>query len=385
MAALVATGAWADPEIRDTPAISALSSPDAPLSPALEMDAIRLERGVIEVDIADAGAHRLEVLWGYPRGAAAGDNRPAIVITHGNPRRSTHRKLRIHRYGWLVSEFARRGYVAIAVARRGFGLSNGVYDEWYGSCEEASTEGYVRAGSVAAEDLRAVLAHLAEDPRVDPTRLMASGVSGGGFASLVLAGDPPPGLVGAINFSGGRGSVRDRENCNAEGLTGAFHSVGHAGARPSLWLYARTDSFFWPELVDAHFDGTKAPARLVMFDRALNTGEGHWLMQRGNTALWRPAIDTFLRDIGMPTWDPAPPIEVDLGVAPPDGLAEAATTQWVAYLGSEDFRAFAVGEDGAWGYASAYRTADLARDAAMEACAEKGPGCRIVAEGDRLP
>ncbi|MEM0988251.1 MAG: CocE/NonD family hydrolase [Pseudomonadota bacterium] len=387
---VLALGLWAamaqaEPEVRETPAYTALPQAEPRLVKALGLTDIRMTHGFIDVEIAGDGAHRLEVLWATPADARAGDNRPAIVITHGNPRRNTHRGLRLHRYGWLASEFARRGYIALVLARRGFGASSGTYDEWYAeSCAAADADGYMRGGRQGAKDLRAALAYLSDDPRVDPDRLMTMGVSGGGFASLALAADPPPGLVGVINFSGGRGSVSDGRNCNADGLTKAFHTFGHAGARPSLWLYARTDRFFWPELVEAHFAGFQAPARLVMFDDILHAEDGHRLFQRGNTILWRPAMDEFLRDLGLQTWT-ADPDGVALDKPAPSGLSTASKALWLEFLGAEMHRAFAIGEDGKAAYASAYPSPADAAAKALETCLGKTTSCRVTTIDESEP
>lgn len=378
--ALALTGvAQAQPERRETPAFQAIRSTPADPVTALPAAAIETRPVIIQVDIPGDGPHGLQGLLSVPRGARAGDGRPAIVITHGNPRDVTaQRKSRVYRWSWLTEEFARRGYVALAVMRRGFGTSSGTYEEWYGRCKTASAEGYVRGARRGAEDLRAALSWLARDERVDPERLLALGHSGGGFAALALASDPASGLRGVINFAGGRGSNADGQNCNAAGLTGAFHRFGTPGAAPSLWLYARTDDFFWPALVKAHFDGFDGPARLMMFDAALHTSRGHSLFQRGSTALWRPAIDAFLTRIGMPTWATAPPLPDDLDLPPPPGLSADGKTAWRWFLGSEMHRAFATGPDSRYGWASGYASEAEARTRALAACNDQRKACRVV-------
>ena len=47
----------------------------------------------------------------------------------------------------------------------------------------------------------------------------------GGFASLALSADPPPGLAAAINFAGGRGSRADNDVCDEDALVRAFATL----------------------------------------------------------------------------------------------------------------------------------------------------------------
>lgn len=379
---LAAAGAFA-PALADeavgifeTPAFAgqarAGAAADAAAALALsDVESLRTQLPVtIPTDPPNGGPHALDALIYAPANASEDRRHPAIVITHGNPRdTSTQRSTRLHRYGHLAEEFARRGYIAAVVARRGFARSSGHYTGWYGQCDTVEAEGYERAGRTGAQDLRAALTALADDPRVDPNRMLVLGISGGGFAALALASEPDP-PRGVIAFAPGRGSVRDGENCNADALAGAFERFGTPSASPSLWLYSTTDRFFGPDMVHRHFDAFEGPARLVMTGPILHAEDGHRLFQRGNTALWRPAIDAFLRDIGMPTWDAPPPDPTDLNLPAPDGLTELGLKAWQEFLGSEVTRAFAIGPEGRFGWASAYRNARVAERRALAACNE---------------
>ncbi|MEM8793788.1 MAG: CocE/NonD family hydrolase [Pseudomonadota bacterium] len=366
-------------EVRETEAMPKIAS-TRPIGPeALPREALSTEWTRIAVEISGYN-FELDALIVAPAEAKAGDSRPGIVISHGNPRKlSFQRQLRLHRYGHLAEEFARRGFVAMVVARRGFAGSDGGYAEWYAdSCETATGAGYTRAGLTGARDYAAALEVLAADPRVDPGSLMAAGISGGGFASLALASDPPKGLRGVINFSGGRGSGSDNMNCNEEGLAEAFAAFGTSYAAPSLWLYSETDRFFWPEMVYRHFDSFGGPARLHMYGAILHAEDGHRLFQRGNTSMWRPAIDRFLMDIAIPTWSEPPADPGPLDLPAPPGLNARGQKAWVEFQGSEFSRAFAVGENGSFGWGSGYASPEAAADAAIEACsADKVQTCAI--------
>ena len=74
--------------------------------------------------------------------------------------------------------------------------------------------------------------------------MIAVGHSAGGFASVALSADPPPGLVAAISFAGGRGSRADDEVCSEDALVKAFATFGKTSRIPLLWVYAANDRFF---------------------------------------------------------------------------------------------------------------------------------------------
>ncbi|MEM1275077.1 MAG: CocE/NonD family hydrolase [Pseudomonadota bacterium] len=365
--------------IRETEKMGQLVSTQ-PIGPAaLPREAVTAEATLIEAAI-NGQSFKLDALIVAPREAQPGDQRPGIVISHGNPRRlSFQRQLRLHRYSHLAEEFARRGFIALVIARRGFARSDGHYSERYArSCETATGAGYTRAGFMGAKDYAAALEVLADDPRVDPESLLTLGVSGGGFASLALASDPPKGLRGVINFSGGRGSGSDHMNCNEDGLAEAFAAYGMSFAAPSLWLYSETDRFFWPEMVYRHFETFKGPARLHMYGPILHAEDGHRLFQRGNTSLWRPAIDAFLQDIGIATWPEPPADPGPLDLPPPDGMDARGLQAWVEFQGSELSRAFATGPNGRFGWGSGYPTGEAAAKVALQVCAgEENHPCAL--------
>jgi len=97
-----------------------------------EIDNVRTQLAVtIPTDPPDGGDHALDALIYASKIIPKGSRSPAIVITHGNPRNTRHqRSTRLHHYGHLAEEFARRGYIAAVIARRGFARSSGHYVGW---------------------------------------------------------------------------------------------------------------------------------------------------------------------------------------------------------------------------------------------------------------
>ena len=128
---------------------------------------------------------------------------PLIVLSHGNPPNAANRP-KIGRYRLIpqIREFLKRDFAVIVPIRRGYGKTGGAFAEDYGSC---STPFYYEAGLEAAKDLLAAITYASTLPFVLPDKIILVGQSAGGFASIATASLNPPGVVGIINFSGGRG------------------------------------------------------------------------------------------------------------------------------------------------------------------------------------
>jgi dienelactone hydrolase len=135
-------------------------------------------------------------------------------------------------------EFARRGWTAVVVMRRGYGNSGGGYHEGMCAC---SSPCYKDAALQAAADLRGAIEYLSQLPEVDPSRILSVGRSAGGLANVALSADPPPGLVAAINFAGGHGSDARDNVCHPEALVKAFGDFGRKSRIPMLWVYAENE------------------------------------------------------------------------------------------------------------------------------------------------
>jgi dienelactone hydrolase len=237
---------------------------------------------------------------------------PLALINHGAPRDGSKRRTMSPRDMLpQAREFARRGWTTVVVMRRGYGDSGGDFAEDARACSRNPE--YYRAGMESAEDLRAAIAYLSKLPEVDPTRIVSVGRSAGGFATVALTSDPPPGLVAAISFAGGRGSQAKDEVCNSAELINAFHDFGKKSRIPMLWVYAQNDHFFSPRLAAEFyraFTGAGGTAQLVT---APPFGEdGHALFSSDGTPIWAPMVDAFLKSQNLvlrktPPTSPEPP------------------------------------------------------------------------------
>jgi dienelactone hydrolase len=263
-------------------------------SPAQAAD-FREEIGFFRVTI---GGHTFRLEGLTVKRADATGRLPIALINHGQPS-NLQNMLDNHAKDYLgqARDLAARGWLAVAVIRRGFGQSDGPMPSPV-SCKSKS---FVERFSADADDLQATLDFIAQRPDADPTRVIAIGVSAGGPAVMALAARNPTNLRGVINISGG---LR-MESCPKEDvLVQAFKQFGAKARVPSLWMYAKNDSFFGPDLVErmhgAFLDGG-GDVKLVMYDPIGQ--DGHNLFSfSGGRLKWLPEMDAFLRFHDLPTW-----------------------------------------------------------------------------------
>lgn len=110
----------------------------------------------LRIPMQAAGAEGLEALLVKPDGKGPF---PLALINHGSPREATDRPgMTPQQMLPQMLEFARRGFAAVSVMRRGYGASGGGWAETYGAC---AAPDYVSAGRAAAADLKATIAALA--------------------------------------------------------------------------------------------------------------------------------------------------------------------------------------------------------------------------------
>jgi dienelactone hydrolase len=301
---------------------------------------------------------------------------PLALVNHGSPRSGADRP-NMTPLAMLPEaiEFARRGWAAVVVMRRGYGGSNGGWAEDYGSCNNPD---YVAAASGAAADLKAAAAYLVKRPDVDPSRIISVGVSAGGFATVALTADPPPGLVAAISFAGGRGSLKPDEVCGGNRLVEAFREMGGKSRVPMLWVYAENDHFFGPQLAQQLRQAFTGAGGKVEFIRAPAFGEdGHSLFSRTGIPVWTDYVVSFLKEQKLvlrpsPLPPPSPP-----ALAAPNVLSASGKKSFADYLASPPHKAFAVARDGSYGWQSGQRTTQTAKDGALDYCQQHSKACGV--------
>lgn len=343
--------------------------------PAAAQDYVREQ---LRIPLPSAGSRGLEALLIRPAGDGA---YPLALISHGAPRDGAARQAMtangLYRQG---IEFARRGFAALLVMRRGYGTSGGEYAENSGPC---ANRDYLRTARTSAADLRAAVQAMKGRSDVTTNGFIAVGVSAGGIASVALSADPPPGLAAAINFAGGRGSRAADDVCDEDSLVRAFAALGKTSRVPTLWVYAQNDKFFGPALARRmHTAFTAAGGRAEFIDAAAFGEDGHSLFPRG-IAIWTPMVDEFLRAQNLGRRDLLPPPSL-AAIPPPPSLSEKGRAAFADYLASGPHKVFAVSPRGAWSFRTGMRSAEEARAKALENCAKRAPDCSVYAVDDAL-
>jgi dienelactone hydrolase len=336
-------------------------------------------RETLRIAMPEAGPRGLEALLIRPAGA---QRYPLALLSHGAPTDPQERP-RMTPYGLYrqAIEFARRGFAALVVMRRGYGDSGGTYSE-NSCCDLAS---FQHSAKTSSDDLRAAIAAMKRRTDVTTEGMIAVGTSAGGFASVALTVDPPPGLAAVISFAGGRrwvippGKKGIRATDGEDALVGAFSAFGRTSRTPMLWVYAANDSFFRPDLALRMFDAfTAGGGKVQLINMPAFGSDGHFLFSPAGLKIWTRISDDFLREhnLGLREPLPTPPLPA---LRPPPQLDEQGRAAFADYLAAGPHKAFAVSRRGAFGYWSAVRSRQDAQQRARSSCAKNGPGCALYA------
>jgi dienelactone hydrolase len=354
---------------------AASPTPDQAAAPGQSAPALHYVEREVLIPWTEAAPDGLDSLLVY---ADLPGRHPLVVLTHGSSRKpEEHAEVSPWQQLPQAQWFARRGWVALVVVRRGYGRSGGEQDSRHAGRCPATT--YEDAADYSAQDLRIALDYGHALPNVSSGGSIVVGVSTGGLATVALTARNPPGVAAAISFAGGRGSRADHDVCNPGDLVAAFRDYGKTSRVPMLWIYAQNDKFFWPELAqefDAAFRSKGGNDQLVI---APPFGEdGHALFHR--PAVWGGIVDQFLAQQKLaPLAQLLPEIPLP-NVPPPPGLSDNGQRAFESYLLLGPHKAFAASPHHL-GYASGQLTEDLARRKAMENCSQMTRGqepCTVV-------
>lgn len=218
---------------------------------------------------------------------------PLVILSHGSPRELSGRaEFGPRTLRAQADAYVKTGVVVAVPIRRGFGGSAGP-GETAGGCKIAD---YYGEGMETAQDLRAAIDAVSSEPSVDPSRVVLMGVSAGGWASIAAA--TRGGVLGVVNFAGGRGSQGPDNVCAEDHLISAASRYGSSSRAPELWLYSQNDRYFGPELAKRMFEAFSSAGGRATFISAPAFGEdGHHYFR--DVAAWKPEVDAFLRRIGF--------------------------------------------------------------------------------------
>jgi len=334
----------------------------------------------LKIPMVESGTQGLETLLVLPK---LSGKYPLVMMSHGSSVNPANRaEMTTNSLLPMATEFVRRGWAVAIVIRRGFGRTGGPWAETYGSCKNPN---YIKAGLEAAKDLQAALQYLKTLPQIDSQNILAVGVSAGGFASLALAAQKPAGLQAVISFAGGRGSIRDNEVCGEQAEIEAFVYFGKTVQIPTLWIYAQNDHYFNPTLSQKFYQAfTQAGGRADLVRMPAFEEEGHFLFSVDGIPLWIPKVTQFLDQAHLsppgPIIDLPPPILLPM----PKTLSTKGKQAFTHYLRSPLHKAFALSQEGDYGYSTGRYTAAEAEDKALEFCEAESRDCELYARDNAL-
>jgi dienelactone hydrolase len=337
----------------------------------------------LRIAMPAAGPNGLEALLIRP---ARPGRYPLALISHGASGDAQERQ-EMTPYGFYrqAIEFARHGFAALVVMRRGYGGSPGSFAEGHSCCEARTLLGSAKE---SADDLRAAIAAMRSRNDVTTQGMIAVGVSGGGLASIALTVDPLPGLAAVISFAGGLTRAQRQANDaraagDEAGLVEAFKTLGEGSRIPMLWIYSANDSYFRPEFAHRLLAAfTSGGGQATLIDAPAFGGDGHLLFSSG-VAMWPRMVDDFLREQKLGSRDVLPPAAIPPLPAPPR-LSDKGRASFTDYLTAGPHKAFAVAPSGAFGYWSGTRSAEAAKSRAIGNCRANAPDCAIYAVDNAL-
>jgi dienelactone hydrolase len=287
-------------------------------------------------------------------------------------------------YARMARDLAARGWLAAVVIRRGYGQSEGPKPGPV-SCESASLS---RRLASDADDLEAVLAFLRRRPDADSTRAIAIGAAGAGASVVALSARNPPGLKGAISISGG---LRSETSCAWEQpLVDAYAEFGKKSRVPNLWMYAKNDTVFTPDVAEkmhARFLDGGGDVTFMMFEPVGTEGQTLFTDPSGQ-AQWLLHTDAFLRAHALATWTRA---DVDATMKrlkyQNDFLHPSVLNTLSSYFARPGEKALAhsgatafVGTRPALWFSVGRTSLDIARAGALDQCQKNAGQCVIVME-----
>jgi len=290
------------------------------------------------------------------------------------------------RYEQQARYLVGKGFVVMVPTRAGYGETFDGFDpESNGGCSQPRIEPM----SLAASDQVLSVAEFARSlSYVDATRWWVMGQSVGGLTSVATVARKPPGLQGAVNFSGGTGGDpvgRPGRSCAADQIGRLWKNWGAQSQTPMLWLYWENDLFWGPQAPrDWHRAWVEGGGQAEFHQLAPVGQDGHSGFSL-DMDRWTPLVDAFLAKAGftqaaLPSVpEPSDFAQIDQIDKVPVG-AETRQNLYTRFLASPLPRAFAIGPGGA-----GFATGDWAVGRALGFCqARRGIKCKLYAVDNQV-
>ena len=309
---------------------------------------------------------------------------PLVVFNHGRAVEAKRAAQGRARAEHTARYFVNKGFVVMVPTRVGYWETYGDFDpEQSGPCNALRL---APMSDAAADQVLAAVQHAATLPYVDANRWLVAGQSVGGLTSIATVARQPQGLLGGINFAGGGAGnpdTRPGDPCSPKALGQYWGSLAKPTVPPMLWLYWQND-LYWGESLPRqwHQAWQAGGAQAEFHSLPPISGDGHSGQDR-DMDHWLPLVDAFLTRLGFtqPAIVARPPASgkarVDDASAVPIS-ASGRSNGYDKFLAAKPPRAFAVGDKGAWGYA----TGDYVTGKAIGNCQRSGQTCALYAVDD---
>jgi dienelactone hydrolase len=223
---------------------------------------------------------------------AGSGSAPLAIINHGSD--AGRNQLITWPFATEAHWLRDKGFVVLALMRRGRGRSEGINgEEDFGRDYEGSLIDLSAGIAPTVEDLESAIAYGRNLPNVRPGPVLLVGQSRGGFLSIHYAGLKPGEVMGVVSFSGGWYPY-------AKLTTPDFANAGRGAADrvPQLWFYADNDRLYDEAMIRGYYHAFVAAGGSARFELLHGVpGDGHLL--RLYPDRWRPIADQFLATLDL--------------------------------------------------------------------------------------
>jgi len=199
--------------------------------------------------------------------------------------------------------FLDRGYMVVMPIRRGYGATGGPDSAFLalgpGGLRKCDDLEPAVIASEAARDIEAAVKYATALPGARSDNAVVLGVSTGGYTVIAMDSQPNPSVAAMVNVSGGIGGRIGGaigQVCHADRMVRDAGRLGATATIPMLWLYARNDSFFSPDLGRAMYAAfTSAGGKAEFVETRIFGNDGHALfVGDGGSGVWGPPLERYL-------------------------------------------------------------------------------------------
>lgn len=315
---------------------------------------------------------------------------PLLILNHGRAVEAQRHLQTRQRYLSQTRWFVERGFVVLIPTRVGYGETFSSFDpEFVNACR-----GGVRLDlkdQALLSQIEATLEFARTLPYVDATKWLIAGQSLGGYTAVTIARKNLPGLVGGINFAGGFGGDPDRRRgnpCDFYVWEQMLKLPSSNPSVPTLWVYWKND-FYWgdeiPQKWFTAFQNGGGKGEFIQLPRI--SGDGHLGFSRDMKS-WADVVTEFLsklpielKQVVLKKPTPTPPVSTYALIEEVEKVPHLSANGKTGY---RDFltkdsrpRAFAINQDGKWGWSSGHWDAT---DRALRFCNNNARSpCRLYA------